>query len=179
MIATLGAGEFFKVYLLRKEMKRTLLFLIALLLILQRPGFAALQFSTDKKAVSFGLMQLGEAKELARYGGYDHEVICSSANNTTWYIKISLLKPLSSAQDSIPLENFKWQLVASNGNGTIANPYQFKEFSLFPELVYISAPEENSGTSVYLQFKYHLKVPEIQTRGSYNAIVRFTMTEVL
>ncbi|MBL7081852.1 MAG: hypothetical protein ISS44_04750 [Candidatus Omnitrophica bacterium] len=165
--------------ILREAMKRALLFLIAMLLIVQRLGFAALQISADKKAVSFGLMHLGETKELAQYGGYDHELVCSSTNNTTWYVKISLLKPLSSAQDSIPLENFKWQLVASNGNGTIANPYQFKEFSLFPELVYISAPEENSGRSVYLQFKYYLKIPEIQTRGSYNTVVRFTMTEVL
>ena len=160
-------------------MNRIFLLSTIILLGLQQLAPAALEVSTDKKAISFGLMYLGDDKELAQYGGYHNEITCSSTNGNTWYLKISLLKPLSSVQDSIPLEYFKWQLAASDGKSTPITQYQYREFSLFPELVYISSPEENSGTPVHLQFKYRLEIPEAQTAGSYQTVIRFTITEVL
>ena len=153
--------------------------IVFILLGLQSRGYAGLEISTDKRVVSFGLMHLDEEKELAQYGGYQNEIICRSTNGNTWHLKISLLRPLASIQDSIPLECFKWQLVWKDGNGIAAYPYEFKEFSLFPELVYTSAPQEDNGKLVRLQFKYYLRIPEAQTRGSYNTVIRFTISEVL
>lgn len=160
-------------------MKKILLFLIALLLNLPSFAYAGLELSVDRNPLSFGLMELTEEKELARYGGYEHEVTASSTNGNTWYLKINILRPLTSAEDTIPLEYFKWQATTLNGSGALARPYQFNEFSLFPELVYTSSVDENSGTEVTLQFKYRLKIPEVQIRGSYTTVIRFTLTEVL
>ena len=66
-----------------------------------------------------------------------------------------------------------------DGAGTVVNQSQFRPFSLFPDLVYLSAPGEAAGAAVRLQFRYSLKVPEAQAAGSYHTTVRFTLTEVL
>ncbi len=142
-------------------------------------AYAVLEISTDKKPVSFGLMDLGEEKELGRYGGYHHEITARSTNDNTWHLKINIFRPLTSGEHIIPLENFKWRLVSTDGRGALIYPYQYKEFSLSPELIYTSMSEENNGTRVKFRFKYLLKIPEMQVRGSYTTVIRFTITEML
>lgn len=142
------------------------------------PAFAAINISTDHRPIFFGLMQLDEEKELAQLGTYHNQLTCSSTNANTWYLKISLLQPLTSGQETIPPEYLKWQLVWTDGKGTVVTPYQFKEFSLFPDLVYISGPDEAAGNSINFQFKYYLKIPENQVSAVYNTTIRFTLTEI-
>jgi hypothetical protein len=156
--------------------KKILIF--AWILALPIAGYASLELATDHRSLSFGAMQLGEEKELADFGGYQNEVTCRSTNGISWYLKINLLQPLSSGGDAIPAENLKWQLSWTNGNGTKPGGYTFKGFSLMPDLVYISGPGESSGGSIRFQFKYSLKIPEIQHSGVYNATIRFTLTEM-
>jgi len=158
-------------------MKKIILTVILLFGILTLAN-AAISISTDHRSVFFGVMQLGEEKELANLGGYHNVVSCSSTNGNTWYLKINLLRPLSSGQDAIPLENFQWKLSTTNGIGMISNPYQFKPFSLFPDSVYISGPGESGGNQINFKFKYYLEIPEAQTSGSYNTTIRFTLTEI-
>ncbi len=149
-------------------------------LLMAVPAFAGLEFSTDHRSLSFGLMRLGEEKILAQSGSFHNEVTCSSTGGNTWYLKISLLTPLSSGADEIPIEAFQWQLTRANGTGSVVSQSQFRPFSLMPDLVYISGPgEETSGTPVRLQFRYSLAIPHTQTAGSYLTTVRFTLTEVL
>lgn len=142
------------------------------------PAFAAIEISTDYRPVFFGLMQLDEQKELAGLGAYHNQITCSSTNANTWYLKISLLQPLTSGAETIPSEYLKWQLVWTDGKGTVVSPYQFKEFRQFPDLVYISGSDEAGGNSITFQFKYSLKIPESQVSGVYNATIRFTLTEI-
>jgi hypothetical protein len=154
--------------------------LIALMIfIFSLSAYAALEISTDHRSLFFGLMKLGEEKGLAQLGVYHNQITCSSTNGNTWYLKINLLQPLSFAGETIPLENFQWQLVWTNGNGTQVGNYQYKPFSLFPDLVYTSGPGEASGQGINFQFKYSLKIPEVQLSGVYNTAIRFTLTEVL
>lgn len=152
---------------------------LILVLSLSFSASAAIEISTDHRSLFFGLMQLGEEKELTQLGIYHNQITCSSTNGNSWYLKISLLKPLTSGEETIPFEDFKWQLVWTNGKGTVVNPYQFKEFSLVPDLVYISGADEAGGSSINFQFKYYLKIPEVQTSGVYNTTIRFTLTEIL
>lgn len=160
-------------------MKRIIFIILVILLSVFSRSYASIEISTDHRSLFFGLMQLGQEKELAQSGTYHNQVTCSSTNGNTWYLKISLLHRLSSAEETIPLEYFKWQLVWTNGSGTVVNPYQFKTFSLIPDLVYISGSGESGGSLVNLQFKYSLKVPDTQLSGTYNTTIRFTLTEAL
>lgn len=141
-------------------------------------AYAAIEISTDHRPIFFGPMQLDEEKELAQLGSYHNQITCSSTNANTWYLKINLLQPLTSGTQTIPLEYFKWQLTWTDGKGTVVNPYQFKEFRLFPDLVYISGQDEATGNSINFQFKYYLKIPENQVSGAYNTTIRFTLTEI-
>jgi hypothetical protein len=143
------------------------------------PAFAALELSTDHRSLVFGLMQPGDEKTLAQSGGFHTEVTCTSTGGMTWYLKISLLQPLTSGGESIPLEHFGWQVTRTDGNGTVVTRNEFRSFSLTPDLVYISGPGEADGRLVRLQFRYLLKLPEAQVGGAYQANVRFTLTEVL
>ena len=143
------------------------------------PALAALGLSTDHRALAFGLMQPGEEKVLAQSGTHHNEITCSSTSGNAWYLKISLVAPLASGGEEIPLERFQWQVSRVDGAGTVVNQSQFRPFSLFPDLVYLSAPGEAAGAAVRLQFRYSLKVPEAQAAGSYHTTVRFTLTEVL
>ena len=148
--------------------------------LLAAPAFAGLQFSTDHRSLAFGLMRLGEEKILAQSGSYHNEVTCSSTGGAPWYLKISLLRPLSSGADEIPLEAFKWQLARATGTGSVVSQSQFRPFTLIPDLVYVSGPgEDASGIPVRLQFRYSLAIPQAQTAGSYLTTIRFTLTEVL
>lgn len=142
------------------------------------PASAAIEISTDHRPVFFGIMQLDEEKALAQLGAYHNQITCSSTNGNAWYLKISLLQPLTLGVETIPLEYLKWQLVWTNGKGAVVNPYQFKEFRLFPDLVYISGPDEATGNSINFQFKYYLKVPPNQVSGVYSTTIRFTLTEI-
>lgn len=159
-------------------MKRATLTLLVLA-ILPLASYASIEISTDHRPLTFSVMQLGEEKELAQVGAYHNQVTCSSTNGITWYLKISVLQPLTSGQDSIPLENFKWQLVWTNGTGSIASHYQFKPFSLFPDIVYMSGPNEAAGNTINFQFKYYLKIPDAQINGVYSTTIRYTLTEIL
>jgi len=142
-------------------------------------GYASLELTTDHRSLFFGAMRLGEEKELADFGGYHNEITCRSTNGAIWYLKVNLLQPLSSGADTIPAENLSWQLTWTNGNGTKpGGAYTYKSFSLMPDLVYISGPGESAGNGITLQFKYSLKIPEIQHSGVYNATIRFTLTEM-
>jgi len=151
----------------------------ALALSVAPAAHAALELSTDNLPVAFGLMELEQERVLAERGDYHSEITCRSTNEQAWNLKISVLGPLSSGAETIPLENFGWQLSRTSGNGTTVGTSQFTPFSLFPELVYMSGPNEASGASVRLQFRYRLKIPERQVSGSYNTTIRFTLTEIL
>ena len=89
------------------------------------------------------------------------------------------MAPLTSGGDEIPLERFQWQVSRVDGTGSVVSESQFRSFSLFPDLVYLSAPGEAGGAAVHLRFRYSLKLPEAQVAGSYQTTVRFTLTEVL
>lgn len=158
---------------------RKIVLILVLIFGLSPCAYPAIGITTDHRALFFGLMQLDQEEELAEFGTYHNQITCSSNNQNTWYLKISLLSPLSSGLDTIPLEYFKWQLAYTSGIGTVVNPHQYKEFSLMPDTVYISGPQEATGTSITFQFKYYLKIPQIQASGTYNTTIRFTLTEVL
>lgn len=155
-------------------------FILILIFGLNSAAHGAIEISIDHRALFFGVMQLGEEKELADSGTYHNQISCSSTNGKPWYLKIGLLQPLTSGSESIPVENFKWQLVWTDGLGMrVSDPHQFKEFSVFADLVYTSAADEASGNPVNFQFKYYLKIPQAQISGVYNTIIRFTLTEIL
>ena len=143
------------------------------------PAWAALQITSDHRAIFFGLMKLDESKELAQSGSYHNEITCISTNGRQWQLKISLLQPLVGGGEEIAMENFEWQLAATTGHGNPAQPYRFVPFSLMPELVYMSATDEAEGTPVRFQFKYRLKIPELQVSGTYQTTIRITVTEML
>ena len=154
-------------------------FSLALILSFSCAAYAAIEISTDHRALFFDVMQLGEEKELAQLGSYHNQITCSSTNGYTWNLKINLLQPFAQGQEAIPLDSFKWQLAWTDGNGTVFSPYQFKAFSLIPDLAYISGANESAGNTINLQFKYYLKIPESQVSGVYNTAIRFTLTEAL
>ena len=160
-------------------MRRLLIVTAAALMAVTTPAWAGLTLSTDHRAISFGLMQLGEEKALAEAGSFHNEITVSSTNGQTWYLKISLLQPLTFGSETIPLEAFSWQLATTTGNGTVVTPFQARPFSLTPELVYISGPNEAGGTNVRFQLKYLLKIPEAQARGLYQTTIRVTLAEIL
>ena len=140
---------------------------------------AALTFSTDHRALFFGVMQLDETKELAQSGSFHNDVTVVSDNGATWYLKIHVLRPLSSGDQDIPLENFQWQLDNTTGHGTVQRRHEFVPFRQTPDLVYLSGADEAAGTAVHFQFLYRLHVPETQPAGVYQTTVRFTLTEIL
>ncbi|MBI2093654.1 MAG: hypothetical protein HYT88_02910 [Candidatus Omnitrophica bacterium] len=141
--------------------------------------WAGFEISTDNRSLFFGLMHLGEEKTLSQFGNYHNQVTCTSTNGRSWNLKISVLHPLTSGRDNIPLEAFQWQMVSTNGKGTIPKLYQFSPFSLVPTLVYISHTDETAGSSIQFNFKYELKIPESQAAGAYQTTIRFTLTEIL
>ena len=152
---------------------------IAALLALASPAMAALELSTDQRPLVFGMMQLGDSKELTQLGTYHNEVTCLSTNGRQWYLKINVLQPLSSGIETIPFDRFQWQLAWTDGTGTIPNPYHYAPFQLMPELVYVSGSNEAEGRPVRLQFKYALTIPDEQVSGAYQTTIRFTLTEIL
>ena len=140
---------------------------------------AGMTLSTDHRPVSFGLMRLEEEKTLAELGAYHHQITCSSTNGLSWYLKIQVLSPLSSGAETIPLEQFQWEVTSTSGRGTLTRPHQFTAFSLVPDLVSFSAPDEASGQTVTFQLRYLLKIPARQVSGIYQTTIRLTLTEVL
>ncbi len=158
---------------------RRRLMLMLLVMGFVTPVWAGLALSTDNRSLFFGLMQLGETKELAQFGSYHNQLTCSSTNNRLWYLKVQLLQPLSAGDEAIPVENFQWQMSYTNGTGTVANPFQYTPFRLTPALIYTSGANEAAGASIKLQFKYSLKIPDAQISGAYQTTIRFTLTEVL
>ena len=140
---------------------------------------AAIEITTDGRSLFFGLMQTGEEKTLAEAGAFHNQVTVTTTSGRSWYLKISLLRPLSSGADLMPPETLQWQLTRTDGTGTEVNRGQFRSFSLAPELVYISGSDEVDGRPVRLQFRYLLRVPQAQVSGVYSTSIRFTLTEVL
>lgn len=153
--------------------------LILLLLAGTQAGEAALTITTDHRTIAFGVMQLSEEKRLAQLGGYQNQITCSSTNGQSWSLKMHLLQPLSSGAETIPLEQFTWQVTSPNGHGVLAAPNHFTPFSLTPQLVYISGANEASGEAIVFQFTYSLRIPDAQVSGVYQTIIRFTLTELL
>ena len=147
-------------------------------LVISAPADAALELSTDHRSLSFGSMQGGEEKTLAQSGSYHTEVTCLSTNGQTWYLKISLVRPMTAGGEEIPPEYFAWQVMQSDGNGNVIGSGDFRPFGMMPELAYISGPGEGNGQPVRIRFRYMLRVPEAQVQGLYQASVRFTLTEV-
>lgn len=154
-------------------------FILVASLSISNNAAAALNVSIDFQSVFFDRIGLGETKELFDFGDYHNEVTCNSTNGRTWYLKMHLLRPLSFDRFSIPVENFQWQVVYSDGTGDLMNPHRYTPFSLIPNLIYMSGSGESSGTDVRIQFKYRLTIPEIQRAGTYNTIIRYTLTEML
>ena len=142
-------------------------------------ALAAIELSTDHRPVAFGLVQLGEERTLAQLGSFHNEITCTSTDGRAWYLKISLLSPLSSGAETIPIERLGWQLVSSTGRGTVTRPNTFTPFSLIPDLVYVSNPDEAAGVPLTFRFAYSLAVPEEQVSGIYQTTIRFTLTELL
>jgi hypothetical protein len=157
------------------------LFLVGFLFVaaMAAPAGAALQLSTDHRSVFFGVMQLGEEKTLAHSGTYHNTVTVSSDGGQSWYLKISVLQPLTSGAHTIPLEAFTWQVTSTTGSGTLAQGNAPRPFFLTPDLVYLSGPNEAGGQPIQLQFRYALRVPDAQASGVYQTTIRFTLTEVL
>ena len=143
------------------------------------PAPAALQLSTDHRSLFFGVMQLGEEKTLANAGTYQNEVTVSSDGGQLWYLKISLIQPLTSGANEIPLDALAWQVTNAGGSGTLTQGSEPRPFQLTPDLVYISGPNETAGAPVTLQFRYRLTVPQAQASGVYSTTIRFTLSEVL
>ncbi len=160
-------------------MRRPALLLGLLVAGLAAPVWAGLSLSTDNRSLFFGVMQLGETKELAQFGSSHNSITCSSTNNRAWYLKVQVLQPLSAGGRMIPLEQFQWQLVSTTGVGTLAWPYQYVPLTPSPMLVYTSGANEASGTAVTLRFKYSLTIPETQASGIYQTTIRFTLAELL
>ncbi|OIO32729.1 MAG: hypothetical protein AUJ70_04885 [Candidatus Omnitrophica bacterium CG1_02_40_15] len=134
--------------------------------------------STDTSNVSFGEMAIGDWKELGG-GTYHNQLTCKSTNGKTWYVKIYVLAPLTSGTKTINNSYFKYMPGWTNGTGSVQNQYSFIAFSGISSLVYVSGPDDNSGSDVYLQFKYGLSIPANQVAGIYNTTVRYVMTETL
>ena len=140
---------------------------------------AAIELTTDGRSIFFGLMQPGQEKRLAEAGSFHNEVTVTSNNGQTWYLKVSLLRPMSAGAETIPPEAFQWQLTRTDGIGTEVSRGDFHSFSLVPELAYISGSGEAEGRPVRLQFQYQLRLPDAQVSGVYSTTIRFTLTEVL
>jgi hypothetical protein len=124
-------------------------------------------------------MQLEEEKTLSQQGSYHHQVTCSSTNSRLWYLKVHLVQPLTAGSETIPLDQFRWEAVTTNGRGNLAHPNQFTPFTLIPDTVYISGSDEASGTAITFQFRYQLKIPAAQMSGIYSTTIRYTLAEVL
>lgn len=162
-----------------RSWRNVLGFIVAILLAWQGPAWAGLTLTTDHRSLVFGLMQLGESKELAQFGTYHNELTCTSTNGQTWYLKIQVLQPLSNGAETMPAERMEWQAETPEGIGTLQNPNHYTPFSVMPQLVYLSGPNEAGGGTIHLRLKYRLTVPEDQISGAYQATMRFTLTEVL
>ena len=158
---------------------RRLVLALTVGLLLPNEAIGALELSTDHRAVSFGVMKPGEEKTLSQSGSFHNEITCASTGGVAWYVKISLLQPLSAGGEIIPPEALQWQLTQTDGHGSVSSQNQFRNFSLAPDLVYISASDEAAGTPVHFQFRYALTLPEAQVAGVYQTTIRLTLTEVL
>ena len=136
---------------------------------------AALELTTDHRPLAFGLMKGGGENTLTQSGS---DVTCLSTGGRTWYLKISLLRPLTSGAAEIPPEQLAWQVTRADGTGTVVSTSEFRGFSMVPDLVYISGAGEADGQPVRFQFRYRLQIPDAQASGTYQAAIRFTLTEV-
>ncbi len=143
------------------------------------PAWAGLTFSTDNRPLVFGVMEIGEERELVQGGAYHNQLTCSSTNGRAWYLKVSLLTPMTSGSDALPFDALEWQVVRTSGVGTVPSLHQWRPFSPQPETVYLGTADEAAGQPVQIELKYRLKIPEIQVSGPYQATIRFTLTEVL
>lgn len=153
---------------------------IFLVIGLCRYACADFEISVNGRFLEFGLMELGEFKEIKDSGDYQNEVTCKSDRGHTWYLKIHLVRPLSSMGNEIDIESFKWKVVnVVNGTGYATNINEFNSFSKKPMVVYTSSPDESDGREVTLRFIYGLKIPQTTLTGNYQAGIRYTFTETL
>ncbi len=158
-----------------------LLIAIASALAIPEVANAGITMTLDRDSVDFRTMENGQTAEISDQGVYHNEIVCTSTNNKTWYLKANLIRPLSSGMYAIPSDNFKWKIVdLINGKGIIYNNINVATpFMGMPSLVYTSDPVDNTGTEIKLRFRYVLTIPKNQAAGNYFGSVRWTMTELL
>ncbi len=156
-----------------------IIFFIGLIFIINKPAYAVFEIEVDSYGIDFGLMNIGETKEIQERGMYHNELTCKSDNAKTWYLKIQALNPLKSAEDYIPYESFKWKVVEILDGDGVYNKEGYSAFSDIPSLIYTSGPNDTSGRQVKVRFKYSLLVPKNQVAGNYRTVIRYTMTELL
>lgn len=142
---------------------------------------AAITMTLDWDMVDFRTMESGQTRDISDKGVYHNEIICTSTNNQTWYLKTNLIRPLTAGMSTIPNECFYWMVVdVINGKGIVFNNRNILvPFTTYKSLVYTSDPADNTGTPVGLRFRYTLKLPRNQVAGNYVGSVRWTMTELL
>jgi len=142
---------------------------------------ASISMTIDRDMIDFRTMDPGETRELSDQGVYHNQITLSSTNNKTWYLKAHLLRPFTSGANSIPNQNFRWKVISiGSGRGTVYNNVNTENaFSNQPSLIYTSADSDNTGTEVVLQLRYILEVPKNQIAGNYDAVIRFTIIEIL
>jgi hypothetical protein len=164
-------------------MRKTIILpVVAMLAILTADsGWAGISMSVDRNMLDFRAGNPGEEIELADQGTYHNQVSLSSTNNKTWYFRAHLVRPLTSGTNTIPNENFKWEVVSIGaGSGIITNNINVPTpFTTTPSIIYTSGDADNSGTVINIQFRYHLAIPKNQIAGAYDAVIRLTMNELL
>ncbi len=123
-----------------------------------------------------------DAEVVTAFGSYSNRALCRGMNATQYRVSISLdgnLISTSNPANFIPASNLRYMLTYTGGTGTKYNYQKYVNFSLAPNLVYLSNgtfesifPEPDPappGTDVELQFKYAIQVPDNQPAGIYTA----------
>lgn len=154
-------------------------FFIGFIFTADTTAYALFEAGVDSYNIDFGFMNIGEVRELQEKGSYHNEINCRSDTGQAWYLKIQAVEPLTSGDDRIPYEDFKWAVIeVIDGDGVIYNKDMYNVFSDTPFLVYTSGPSDYTGAEVKVRFKYSLSIPRNQAAGNYRAVIRYTMTEV-
>ena len=134
------------------------------------------QVSVDNTSLSFGSIESGKRIELYP-DRYYNQVTCTSNHGKTWHLKMFAPGDLMGLgkRDIIPRESLQWRVSWTNGSGI--KKEDWNDFSDTPSLVYMSGPQDNDGSDVYLQLKYALNVPNGITTDNYTAVINYTLTE--
>jgi len=159
----------------------TLCIFVGFVLFSVREAAAEITMTLDRNQIDFRVMDPGETREVTDQGVYHNQISCTSTNDVTWYLKAQIIRPFTSGMHSIPNENFRWKVVSvGDGRGQVYNNVNTANpFTTYPGVIYTSADTDNTGTQVDIQLRYVLTVPRNQIAGHYDAVIRFTMIEIL